>query len=191
MTHTRRLGCMQAALSSSSYIANQQWSSLPYDSDREDGRFVTTMGFTNFLMRHGEGKLAYDPSAEESTRSAWRGQVRAKLQELMAFPHVGSARQQPAPVRLAMEARKGYRLERWQAFPEPGSVVPFLVLIPDAATASWLPRARGHVLPWLGIKQGVAGRRAGAAGRAATQRPPDWEPDGPAVRPSGFHRGRG
>tara|TARA_B100000700_G_C14477773_1_gene593624 strand:+ start:323 stop:535 length:213 start_codon:yes stop_codon:yes gene_type:complete len=35
------------------------------------------------------------------------------------------------PAQLWIEEREGYRLEKWEAYPEPGSVVPYLVLIPD------------------------------------------------------------
>jgi len=56
--------------------------------------------------------------------------VRGRLMELMRFP---DPPEQPEPKRLWTEPRDGYRLEKWEAYPEPSCAVPFLALIPDAA----------------------------------------------------------
>jgi len=42
---------------------------------------------------------------------------------------------QPEPKLLWAEPGEGYRIEKWEAYPEPYSVVPFLRLIPDDASA--------------------------------------------------------
>ena len=64
---------------------------------------------------------------------AWREAVRRKVRELMCFPEPSEP--QPPPKRLWTEKRDGYQLQKWEAYPEPYSVVPYLVLIPDGASA--------------------------------------------------------
>ena len=49
----------------------------------------------------------------------------------MCFPEVPA---QPEPKRIWSKPREGYRLERWEAYPEPYSVVPYYVLIPDGVS---------------------------------------------------------
>ena len=119
-TAQRRLGHVGAALSSGGGTPPTVWqpahrSNQPYVSGREDGRFMSTMGLTNHLMKTGTGKLAFDPAACASAeaRGAWQAQVREKVLELMAFPDL-SARttSPPPPVRQSVEQRDGYRLER-------------------------------------------------------------------------------
>jgi hypothetical protein len=99
-----------------------------YHTSRKDGRFLSTMGFChNFIETH-KPKLAFDPDHPPVDWQEWQSALRSRLRTLMCFPEV---KDQPEPVRISSEARSGYRLERWEAYPEPGSVVPFLVLIPD------------------------------------------------------------
>lgn len=54
--------------------------------------------------------------------------MREKLQELLNFPEIDAT---PAPRKLWEKPREGYRLEKWEAYPEPYSVVPFYILVPD------------------------------------------------------------
>ncbi len=105
-----------------------------YKSGREDGRYVSTMGFAHHLMWTGKARLGFDPDLSRAEFKEWRGRVRLRLQELLCLPD--EVPEQPAPVRLWGEEREGYRLEKWEAFPEPGSVVPFLILLPDGAGES-------------------------------------------------------
>ena len=42
----------------------------------------------------------------------------------------------PPPVRLWREERDGYRLEKWEFYPDDYAAVPFLVLIPEGASAA-------------------------------------------------------
>jgi hypothetical protein len=62
----------------------------------------------------------------------WREKLRAKALELMAFPDIPL---QPEPKRISVEQRDGYQLQRWEAYPEPHCVVPFLILLPGGASA--------------------------------------------------------
>jgi hypothetical protein len=104
-----------------------------FASGREDGRFVSSTGFIHAHLKHLKPKLAFDPGMEPGDFSVWRDAVRAKLLELMCFPEFDQP--QPQPQRLWSKQRDGYRLEKWEAYPEPYSVVPYLVLVPDGVSA--------------------------------------------------------
>ena len=104
---------------------------ITFESGRDDGRFVSTAGFLHAHMKHMRPKLALDPGITRDAFAAWREALRQKLQELMRFPDVCG---QPEPRRLWAEQREGYELQKWEAYPEPYSVVPFLMLIPHSAT---------------------------------------------------------
>jgi len=102
-----------------------------YAAATNDGRYRTTQGFCHHLMRTVPGRLEYSPGLDPSQIAQWREAVRSKLEELMAFPDVQG---RPTPQRLWSQGREGYTLEKWEAYPEPGNVVPYLMLVPDAAT---------------------------------------------------------
>jgi len=99
-----------------------------FRSGREDGRFVSTAGFVHAFLKHMQPKLAFDPAMKREEFAGWQDAVREELRELMLLPQPPD---QPAPKQLWTEARDGYRLEKWEAYPEPFSVVPYLMLIPD------------------------------------------------------------
>lgn len=103
-----------------------------YETDRADGRFATSLSFSHHYIRSVEPKLAFPMEMQPDEFPQWRQDIRARLLELMAFPDVPP---QPEPKRISSEPRQGYRLEKWEVFPEPGSVVPVLVLVPQHATA--------------------------------------------------------
>jgi len=102
-----------------------------FASGRDDGRFVETAGFLHKYLQELKPKLAFRPDLALPQFPAWRRAVREKLLEMMRFPEVPP---QPEPQRVDVQAREGYRLERWEAYPEPYSVVPYYVLIPDGAS---------------------------------------------------------
>ena len=105
-----------------------------YPPARVDGRHGTTMAFCQHLLRTTTGRLAWRPGLDDAGFALWRQRVRDKLAELLALPPEliapGTA-PDPPPVRLWAEPRDGYRLEKWETYPEPGSVVPLLMLVPD------------------------------------------------------------
>jgi len=106
-------------------------SKSPFTSSREDGRFTSTAGFLHAYMKHQHPALAFDPSMSREAFGAWQAQVREKLQQIMRLPDASG---QPEPKHLWTQAREGYRLEKWEAYPEPFAVAPFLVLVPDGVT---------------------------------------------------------
>ncbi len=103
-----------------------------FTSDREDGRFETTRGVVQHLFRTRKPELAFNPNMTADEFKVWQGKVRNKLAEMLLkeFP------EQPAPKMLSREKRDGYTLEKWEHYPMPGAVVPFLMLIPDGVNAN-------------------------------------------------------
>lgn len=135
-------------------------------SGRPDGRHVSTRGFVQFLMRDARPQLAFDPTCTPEELARWQSRVRSKLRELLHFPDVPP---QPAPVKLWSQERKGYVLEKWEAYPEPGSVVPFLVLIPGGAS-------RKRPLPAVLCVPGSSDTKENLAGEPPLH--PSFQPDG-------------
>jgi dienelactone hydrolase len=104
----------------------------PYMTDREDGRYVSSLGLSHQYMRSLKQEFAFDSDMWPEDFPVWQKKVRIKLRELMGFPEVPP---QPPPKRLWAEPRDGYTLEKWEVYPEPASVVPVLMLVPDGTTA--------------------------------------------------------
>lgn len=102
-----------------------------FTTNRKDGRFQDTAGFLQHQMKTNPPKLAFDPDMKKGAFPQWREAVRNKLRDLLSFPEVPP---QPEPKRLWARPREGYVLEKWEAYPEPGCVVPFMVLIPEGVT---------------------------------------------------------
>jgi len=123
-------------------------------SDRRDGRFVDTAGFVQAFIKSHRPELAFDPNMDARAFPAWRERLRKKVLELMAFPEVV---RQPAPKRVGVEQRAGYQLQRWEMYPEPFCVVPFLMLVPDG-TSDQSPAPAVMCFPgYSGSKEGMAG----------------------------------
>lgn len=100
-------------------------------SGRADGRFEQTAGFLHAYLKNLRPKLAFDPALKADDFPVWRKDVREKLAELLCLP---DNIRQPPPQKVWSEPRDGYRLEKWEIYPEPFSVVPFLVLIPNGVS---------------------------------------------------------
>jgi hypothetical protein len=106
-----------------------------------------------FIKSH-RPKLAFDPDMDAREFPAWQEQLREKVLELMAFPEVID---QPAPKRVGVEQRAGYQLQRWEIYPEPHCVVPFLMLVPDSVSDQ-SPAPGVMCFPgYSGSKEGMAG----------------------------------
>ncbi len=106
---------------------------LVFKSDRPDGRFADIEGFMHQYLKDIEPLLEFDPAMKAEHFAGWRVLVAEKLRELLAFPE--DACDQPEPVMLWSEQRDGYELQKWEAYPEPMKVVPFLVLVPEGVDA--------------------------------------------------------
>ena len=105
---------------------------LGYRTDRPDGRYISTLGFKHAYLKALKPKLAFDPEMSAEEYPLWKQKVQAKLKELLRFPE--DVPPQPTPKKLWSQPRDGYRIEKWECYPEPFSVVPYLVLIPNEAT---------------------------------------------------------
>ncbi len=106
--------------------------SRTFQSGREDGRFVQTPGFVQAYLKNLKPKLAFDPQMKAEDFPAWREAVRKKLPEVLCFPE--DVPEQPQPKKLWSKKRDGYQLQKWEAYPEPWCVVPFLMLVPDGVS---------------------------------------------------------
>lgn len=133
-----------------------------FASDREDRRFVDTAGFMQAYIKSNKPRLAFDPCMEASEFPVWQEKLRAKVLELMAFPEIPV---QPEPKRISVDGRDGYQLQRWEAYPEPYSVVPFLMLLPDGANAQ-------SPAPAVICFPGSSGSKESLAGEPE---PPGWK----------------
>ncbi len=98
------------------------------ESERSDGRYTSTRGFVQHQMRNQTALLQFDDQFTKEEFDRWKVKVRTKLAELMKFPLTDD---QPAPKMLSREKRDGYVLEKWEVYPQSGSVVPILMLVPD------------------------------------------------------------
>ena len=134
-------------------------------SNRSDGRFVETAGFLQALIKSHRPSLAFDPDMAAIEFPVWRDRLREKVLELMAFPEVID---QPAPKCIAIEQRTGYELQRWESYPEPFCVVPFLMLVPDGVSNQ-------SVAPAVMCFPGYSGSKESMAGEAElNDRKLDW-----------------
>lgn len=104
-----------------------------FSTGRADGRYVSSRAVAHRLMKDERPALRFDPSTDRSGLEAWQGRVRATMARLMKHPALEGL---PAPRRVDAWRRDGYRVERWEAYPLPQAVVPYLVLVPDGADAS-------------------------------------------------------
>lgn len=113
-------------------MAEQPTSALPLSqSDRPDGRYLTTAGLVHHRLRTLRPGLAFDPGLSRAGFVRWKAQLRARHRKLLDFPRTPA---QPAPRLVSSADRDGYRLERWEVYPEPQSVVPVLLLVPHGAS---------------------------------------------------------
>lgn len=101
-------------------------------SERDDGRHRTTEGFVHEYIKDHEPELSFDAGMSGGELEAWQREVKEKLYDLLTFPEFEE--EQPEPKQLWSKPRDGYTVQKWEAFPEPKSVVPFLLLVPDQAS---------------------------------------------------------
>ncbi len=100
-----------------------------FESARSDGRFDRSLGFIMRYIREQRPQLSMDKLAGASEFPAWRTAVRAKLRELLKMRPVDQYE-----VKLVETlARDGYRLLKYELYPEPYLAVPFWMLVPEAA----------------------------------------------------------
>ncbi|HOE61782.1 MAG TPA: alpha/beta hydrolase family protein [Candidatus Latescibacteria bacterium] len=103
-----------------------------FETPRPDGRFENHMAFAWDYVRRMTPEYSFDKLREASEMPAWRAKVRTKLGELLQIPV-------PLPKvefkLLNEEKRNGYRLHRYEFYPEERLAIPILVLVPENAIA--------------------------------------------------------
>ena len=104
-----------------------------FSSKRTDGRHLST--FAGFMenLRHWKPELALPEKLTPELFREWQKKVTEKCIELMQMPEFT---EQPEPVLLNTVQREGYRVEKWEFYPDDYTAVPFLILIPDIASAA-------------------------------------------------------
>ena len=98
---------------------------------RADGRYVCTLAAKMARVRDTKPLLELPEELDAEKLEAWKREVRDKLRELLALPEPTP---QPEPVLLSSVQREGYRVEKWEFYPDDYTAVPFLALIPDEAS---------------------------------------------------------
>ncbi|MBX3252831.1 MAG: hypothetical protein KF862_01720 [Chitinophagaceae bacterium] len=100
----------------------------PSLSDRIDGRTANAFTISLNLIRQSQPSLSFKQSFSHNKFKEWQKNVRSKMRELMNMPEYTG---QPVPKMIYEMPRDGYKVQKWEAYPLPGGVVSFLVLIPD------------------------------------------------------------
>ncbi|MDE7166533.1 MAG: alpha/beta hydrolase family protein [Bacteroidaceae bacterium] len=142
-----------------SVLAAGTWLSLcsATPGERQDGRAQSTRGMAENLMRAHKPQLEYDSTFTRKAFRTWQKDMKAAMSRLMRHP----AAQAAPPVMVKSVKRDGYRIERWESYPLPQSVVPFYVLIPDGVDAAH-PVPAALCIPGFGqTKELLAGERQG------------------------------
>ncbi len=125
------------------------------ETTRPDGRSLSTRGTVERYFADKAPKLQFDTAMTPDAFPAWRGEMGEAMARLMRHPEAQSA----PPVKVGEALRPGYRVEKWESYPLPGSVVPFLVMIPDNADGA---RPAALCIPGFGqTKELLAGEVPG------------------------------
>lgn len=104
-----------------------------FKSKRADGRHTTSYAAYLERMRNTPQSLKLPEKVTYDEFVAWRETVIKKYRELLGMPEFTP---QPDPVKLSEAQRDGYRVEKWEHYPDDYSAIPFLMLIPDGTTAA-------------------------------------------------------
>lgn len=102
-------------------------------TNRPDQRYTSSRAIAHYMMKDKEPELKFDPSMNATELAEWQTRVRRTMERLMHHPEPTDL---PAPQKVDAWQRDGYRVEKWEAYPLPHAVVPFLLLIPDRADST-------------------------------------------------------
>lgn len=97
-------------------------------TDRLDQRYVSSRGIVHALLKRTVSECAFNPNFNLAEFRQWQQRLRGAMTEIMHHPQIENL---PVPHLIHSEQKDGYRLEKWEAYPLPDAVVPYLVLIPD------------------------------------------------------------
>lgn len=125
-----------------------------FQTARADGRFVSSRAVAHRLMNNDLPAFAFPQGLPKEDFPAWKAHVGEVMGRLMKHPVIQNL---PVPVCVSVQQRAGYRVEKWEAYPLPECVVPYLVLIPDQATEQTPTPAILCIPGWGGTKEELAG----------------------------------
>ena len=103
-----------------------------FKSHRPDGRHVSTLAAHMEMLRHLKPDLSCPEELTEERFQAWQEAVKVRCRELLCMPEPTP---QPDPVLLHSVQRDGYRVEKWEFYPDELSAIPVLLLVPNEASA--------------------------------------------------------
>ncbi len=98
---------------------------------RADGRYVSVFAAQMAMMRDKKQELSLPEKMTHDEFILWQKKIKDKTRELLCIPE---KTHQPAPVMLSCVQRDGYRVEKWELYPDDYTAVPFLALVPDIAS---------------------------------------------------------
>lgn len=105
-----------------------------FKSNRDDGRYINSLAITWDLIKQRPPSLSFNPKLSGPGFSTWQNNVKETMEKLVGFPFAdmnAAIKNQPPPKMLYEMPRDGYRIQKWETYPLPNSVVTFLVLIPN------------------------------------------------------------
>lgn len=122
------------------------------------GKATSTRSMAEALMRERVPRLTFDTATVTREQfMQWRDSMKVAMARLMKHPDYVP---QP-PQKIATAQRDGFRVEKWESYPLPGAVVPFLLLVPDGVDAA-NPAPGVLCIPGFGqTKELLAGERQG------------------------------
>lgn len=124
------------------------------ETDRADGRYISTRGVVQYLMENTPPKLAFRPDFSKRQWSEWQHRVRQEMSRLMRH---SSLQGLLGAHKVSSVQRAGYRAEKWELYPLPGCVTSFIALIPDEL-------AEGKPVPAVLCIPGSGGSKESLAG---------------------------
>lgn len=117
----------------SAWAAFQPGDKAVIRSDREDGRYVSSRGVLQAMLEDTQPACEFRPDMAAKDFPAWQARVRKAMKQLMKHPEQTAP--QPPPRLITSAQRKGYRIEKWEAYPLPHAAAPYFVLVPDGVSA--------------------------------------------------------
>lgn len=124
---------------------------------RPDGRATSTRGLAENLMRFRRPVHEFDTTFTPEQYASWKKGLKQAMKRLMRHPESQDAE----PKKICSAQRDGYRIEKWESYPLPASVVSFYLLIPDGVDETH-PVPAALCIPGFGqTKELLAEERAG------------------------------
>ena len=108
-------------------VMREYFTASDFESSRPDGRFTSSLGYLMRAIRAVEPKLSFDKISDPAEFPAWKQAVRDKLRELLRM----RTELEVEFKLLAEEKRDGYRLFRYEFYPEDFLAVPIIMVVPE------------------------------------------------------------